>query len=179
MTWKKSGSAITNTSNALQPTAVQRCQNPWLDWVEVDAFDPFTPRKQLSLYFIDRVRRVCSHFTNHDCLAQLKISVLSDIFALRGSHLQSLEGVHNRGTDFSKRKRTFTSNRMLNHHYAEYGRCKEGGKEEMRWLFGCQQNPLCKDWNVATSSWGLRESRDRIRRRELSEVAGSWDRGSF
>lgn len=146
--------------------------------MEVDALDPFTPREQLSLYVIDRVRRVCSHFTNHDSLAQLKISVLGGIFALRGSHLQALGG-HNRGTDFSKRKRTFTSNRMLNHHYAESGRCKEGGKEEMRWLFGCQQNPLCKDWNVATSSWELRESKDRIGRGGLLDVAGSWDRGSF
>jgi hypothetical protein len=103
--------------------------------VEIDAFHSLTPRKQLSLYFVDRISCVHFHLAHYNSLTQLQGLVL-DLPLWGGvGHLDAVHGVqHDRYILQKKKPRTFTSNRMLTERYAERETAVRG-EEEMRVAF--------------------------------------------
>ena len=64
--------------SAGEHTAIQCGEDPWLDRMEIDALDSLTPRKELSLYFVDRVSHVQLCLSYYNSLAQLQGFVLGD-----------------------------------------------------------------------------------------------------
>src|ERR1700759_1986793 len=82
MAWRVEVSARVALGLQCGHTAIQCCEDPWIDRGEIDALNSLTPRKQLSLYFVNRVSCVPSPLSHYHSLAQLEGLVL--VLPLRG-----------------------------------------------------------------------------------------------